>query len=206
VWSSEANACVCEDPASFVNKATGLCFSCANITNGISQADPVAKKCLCKDNTYIWTPTLKTPAYVCPANSVVLTNGNDSCFSCAGLKNKNGTGLINPKNNTLCACQKTFVFSTDTGTCECPDPESYIDKTLGCVPCSAVENSTGTANKTGRTCICKPTYVWNPAVSLKACLCLPNSIILEDLTCFSCASFKTKNGTGLVNKTDGKSC
>lgn len=181
-------------------------MSCTNIGNGTSEGPFVnipGKRCICKDNTFIWTPTLKTPACICPSNSVFLTNG--SCFICSTLKGKNGTGLVNTSNTLLCGCLKSYVFNPENGVCECPESNSYVDRTLGCIICTDVENSPKTANFTSKQCNCNPTFIWNSALSTKACLCPPNSFILPNLTCFTCTRLKGKNGTGLVGS-DNSSC
>jgi hypothetical protein len=43
--------------------------------------------------------------------------GNTSCYYCSLVKARNGTGLVNTSNPTICACLKTFVFNATSGGC-----------------------------------------------------------------------------------------
>lgn len=108
----------------------------------------------------------------------------------------------NLTSNT-CICNKSFVFDFSTASCICPFPNSYIDKNGLCISCFGVTNSTKKTDS--KTCLCNPTYIWNPAVNLTACLCAANSIIASDGTCFSCSVLKGKNSNGLV-ETGLKAC
>ncbi len=117
VFDLQTFSCTCPDPNSFIDKTSGVCFSCSNIGNSTNTADIQAKVCKCKE-TYLWNPLKSKTACLCPETSIILRNG--SCFTCARLKGKNGTGFISKFNNTSCECMKSFVFNTDTNTCECP--------------------------------------------------------------------------------------
>ena len=107
---------------------------------------------------------------------------------------------------------KTYTFNVDTGVCECADSKSYIDKTTGqCIPCIGFGNATGDLNQTTNLCICQATFVFTPSISKKGCICPTNFFYLSTTdplvnTCINCNVLKGKNGTGFVNKTDGKSC
>lgn len=126
-----------------------------------------------------------------------------SCQSCAPVKTRNGTGK---SSGEACECNNDqFTFNVQLFKCVCTDPDSFVNAAGQCFTCSdKTENGTGKVNGTFKACACKTTFVWD--VKLNNCYC-PNGFILDATgVCFSCATLKGKNGTGLALPTNVCQC